>query len=434
MEKFEEDLERLKKTKESTSEKIDELTEKLAETKEIERALQTREQYAKELQSLAQQEKSLRDDHKAQLKDVWKDVIAARVKVKLNEIRGRYQTLMEAKRRSDLMKKEIQDQEKLLTDSTCPTCHQSIQLADKAEVGESIEALRAQLVDCDVSDDEVQKVAADVRALTTKLQPSGAGRELALLEKQLRDNIQRQTDTEWKHEKILEDLGDYDGGVIGANRQKLIQLEAERKNLEKDILHQEAEILTSKNKLKELSVLLSRNPALREDWASRLVETYAELEQMFTGAIDLLRDRLRQSVEKYATESFRKLTTEPNYKGLRINSSYGLAIVDEDGRVVTQRSAGAEQVVALALIDGLKRTAGQTDAIVMDTPLGRLDLRHRRNILRNLPEIAEQVVLLVHEGEIPRDEVFEGLTDRVGAVYDIERVSHNQSRLQKSVT
>lgn len=433
LEKLEKDREKLKENKATTSKKIDELTERLSQTKEIERALERRKQYAEELADLRRQETSIRDDYKSQLKDVWKDVIAARVHVKLEELNARYQTLLKTKSRSDLLKKEIVDLEKLLSGSTCPTCRQTVQIDDKVRVGERMEECRAQLKDCEVSDAEVQRVGADVQDLNTKLQATGAGRELERLQKQLVDNLERQNDREWKEQKLLVELEGFDGGTIGADRQKLIQQEAHRKNLEKEIASQEEQIAISQAKLKELSVMLSRNPELKGNRASRLVEAYAQLEQIFDGAVERLRDRLRLSVEKYATESFRRLTTEPNYRGLRINSSYGLSIVDDSGRVVNQRSAGAEQVVALALIDGLKRTAGQTDAIVMDTPLGRLDLQHRRAILKSLPEIAEQVVLLVHEGEIPRDEVIEGLTDRVGAAYDIERISHNQSTLQKIV-
>ena len=37
---------------------------------------------------------------------------------------------------------------------------------------------------------------------------------------------------------------------------------------------------------------------------------------------------------------------------------------------------------------------------MMDTPFGRLDPEHRTKILRFLPQIADQVFVLVHGGEI----------------------------------
>ena len=67
----------------------------------------------------------------------------------------------------------------------------------------------------------------------------------------------------------------------------------------------------------------------------------------------------------------------------------------------------------------------------MDTPLGRLDPKHRRNILQYLPDMSEQVVLLVHEGEIHAKRDTEVFASRIGARYEIKRVSATQSRIDK---
>ena len=85
--------------------------------------------------------------------------------------------------------------------------------------------------------------------------------------------------------------------------------------------------------------------------------------------------------------------------------------------------------MALSLIDGLNKAARRLDPIVMDTPFGRLDSRHRQNVLRYLPEMAEQVILLVHEGEMDPSRDLPLIRDNVSAIYEIERVSSRQSRL-----
>src|SRR5206468_3080787 len=105
---------------------------------------------------------------------------------------------------------------------------------------------------------------------------------------------------------------------------------------------------------------------------------------------------LRRRVETLASESFKEMTTQKAYRGLEINENYGLRIVDSTGRTVSIRSAGAEQVVALSLIDGLNRTGRAIGPVVMDTPFGRLDPKHRDNVLRYLPSVTSQFVLLVH--------------------------------------
>lgn len=87
-----------------------------------------------------------------------------------------------------------------------------------------------------------------------------------------------------------------------------------------------------------------------------MVSAYGDLESVFEESVELLRDNLRHSVERRASEAFCAMTTQKAYSGLKINNNYGLTILDENGKAVSVRSAGAEQIVALSLIDGLSRT------------------------------------------------------------------------------
>lgn len=65
----------------------------------------------------------------------------------------------------------------------------------------------------------------------------------------------------------------------------------------------------------------------------------------------------------------------------------------------------------------------------MDTPFGRLDWTHRANVLRHLPEMAEQVILLVHEGEMDRERDLPSISHRISRIYRIERRSSRQSSI-----
>jgi DNA sulfur modification protein DndD len=144
-----------------------------------------------------------------------------------------------------------------------------------------------------------------------------------------------------------------------------------------------------------------------------------------------LRDKLRNEVGRNASDAFRELTTEPEFEGLQINENFGLDIVDNRGRVIAERSAGAEQVVALSLMDGLSKTAGKKAPIIMDTPFGRLDRHHRANILKYLPTMAEQVVLLVHSGELDIEEDLQGIRNKVGGLYEISSLKSSQSTISE---
>ena len=126
------------------------------------------------------------------------------------------------------------------------------------------------------------------------------------------------------------------------------------------------------------------------------------------------------------------MTTQESYRGLEINDNYGLQIVDASGRHVAVRSAGAEQIVALSLIDGLNRTGRAVGPVLMDTPFGRLDLSHRDNILSYLPSVTSQFVLLVHSGEIRKDTDLAVIAERIGAVYEITETSSTRSRIERA--
>jgi DNA sulfur modification protein DndD len=152
---------------------------------------------------------------------------------------------------------------------------------------------------------------------------------------------------------------------------------------------------------------------------------------VFSESIERLREGLRLKVQEESTKAFKRLTTQKAYGGLEINANFGLTIVDDRGIKVNVRSAGAEQIVALSLIDGLARTGRAVGPVVMDTPFGRLDLKHRDNILRYLPTAASQLVLLVHDGEIRRETDLAPIAERIGAAYEIREVNARHSKLER---
>jgi DNA sulfur modification protein DndD len=152
---------------------------------------------------------------------------------------------------------------------------------------------------------------------------------------------------------------------------------------------------------------------------------------VFAESIEKLREKLRKHVQERASEAFQELTTQKTYSGLEINANFGLKILDETGADVAIRSAGAEQIVALSLIDGLARTGRSAGPVVMDTPFGRLDLKHRDNILKYLPTTTSQLVLLVHGGEIRRPRDLDPISQRIGGSYEIKEVNARHSKIER---
>lgn len=83
-------------------------------------------------------------------------------------------------------------------------------------------------------------------------------------------------------------------------------------------------------------------------------------------------------------------------------------------------SAGERQLLAVALLWGLARAAGQPLPVVIDTPLGRLDSSHRGHLLdRYFPHASHQVVLLSTDTEID-EEAFARIARKIGRSYHLE--------------
>ncbi len=112
--------------------------------------------------------------------------------------------------------------------------------------------------------------------------------------------------------------------------------------------------------------------------------------------------------------------------------SHVVELTGRDGLPLSadELSAGERQLLAVALLWGLAKAAGQPLPVVIDTPLGRLDGSHREHLLdRYFPHASHQVILLSTDTEIDRD-AFERIRDNVGRSY---RLIFDQTRNATSV-
>src|SRR5689334_8226365 len=94
-------------------------------------------------------------------------------------------------------------------------------------------------------------------------------------------------------------------------------------------------------------------------------------------------------------------------------------------------SAGAEHVVALALMGALQQNAPLRGPIVMDSPFGRLDAEHTSNVIRALPQMAQHVLLLVYESEVGKSQMRNLLGNRLVREYELERVSARRTNVRE---
>lgn len=327
------------------------------------------------------------------------------------------------------LRKEATELQTAVVNGICPLCHIELNGAHADAVAKRLGAIEGRLEFLDDSTSEFGSVQGRLDAVS-RLQSAPLAGRVITVEREMRATSVLLSELGGKRQALKKQLEEFSGRDAERIRAEREQVRAVSTSLGRDIDGLRMTLLKEQRKLDQTSRLMSRNPTARTRKSSRLVALYSSLEEVFEHGVDRLRDRQRVRVQDYASDAFRNLTSEPDYAKLEINENYGLTILDAKGRPVQERSAGAEQIVALSLIDGLNRAGRRGGPIVMDTPFGRLDWVHRANVLRYLPEMAEQVILLVHEGELDPQRELPILGPHVGAMYRIKRVGARHSQLE----
>ena len=409
---------------------IDLIDDELKNTEAVQRKKIELEGFKGKIHVIERNLVNLADQKRELLKTAWKDVLFSSINPIIADLRSERDNLKQAIDKSVLLDKEMKDLTKMLDDPTCVTCHQNIPEKDIEPFRGRYEVLKAQTELTVVNMDDYTGVSEKIDKLAKISSADEGKRILQTLTKESQEQVQM-IKVETKLEELNEEIKEYDTDHIMRQREKRDQKMVLKARIDSTLEKIKNNIEKNEADQAHISMLISKDEGAQGQKSSIRVKLYQELEQVFSKGIIHLRDSLRDTVQQHASRAFSELTTEKTYTGLEINKNYGLSIIDHENRVLKERSAGAEQIVALSLIDGLNRTARKSGPIVMDTPLGRLDPKHRSNVLGYLPKMADQVILLVHEGEIDPKKDMNNFAERVGARYQIERISATESRIER---
>lgn len=109
-----------------------------------------------------------------------------------------------------------------------------------------------------------------------------------------------------------------------------------------------------------------------------------------------------RSLGKAMTDFYKQLAHKHQVERIEITDTGATRILSATGSEIEfDRSAGENQIFATALIAGLAKVSGVKAPMVVDTPLGRLDSKHRDNILKFwTSDTSRQVILLSQDEEI----------------------------------
>ncbi|QLE42298.1 ATP-binding protein [Nostoc sp. C052] len=197
----------------------------------------------------------------------------------------------------------------------------------------------------------------------------------------------------------------------GANQQQIAQLTTEIEGLNKQI---------AKQKLNEdKQTLAQRRIYATQDAIERLTEVRNRQEQQF-----------RLQLEKRVQEIFMEISVTPYIP--KISEKYELTLVENTTGIEAPvaASTGENQILSLSFIASIidkvrewseKRKMmmipdSSTFPIVMDSPFGSLDENSRRHIAKTIPQLANQLIVLVTKTQW-RGEVEAEMTERIGKEY-----------------
>ena len=180
----------------------------------------------------------------------------------------------------------------------------------------------------------------------------------------------------------------------------------------------------------------------RNDLLRRAISYATAVYQWFKNAYDIQEEEVKKDLLESVNNIFHKM-----YHGSRqvtIDDNYRIQLMTSIGeeQISTEESKGLEAVKNFSFIAGLvelarkkvRRVEGnplsnepdifktEPYPIVMDAPFSNVDEIHINNIARILPEVAEQVILIIMKKDWAYAEKTMG--SRVGAEYYIEKVDN----------
>ncbi len=230
--------------------------------------------------------------------------------------------------------------------------------------------------------------------------------------------VSKGNDLEDAVQKVVKELGDCEKELV------IIEQGIENENTEIGQLKTSIEQLN-----KKIGSLSNNRNVIQANAKKNAVEAIYDI---FKSAIDEYRDKLKNDVERNATDLFLAMSDEEDYGGLSINDNYGLSIIDKDtGEPIPHPSAGWEHMVAFSLIGALHQNAPFHGPIIMDFPFSRMSSIKRRPMMKAIPKMSDQVVLLVFPGEINPKYTRMDIGSSIVSEYTIGRVHGKHSRIER---
>ncbi|KST61115.1 DNA sulfur modification protein DndD [Methylobacterium sp. GXS13] len=248
----------------------------------------------------------------------------------------------------------------------------------------------------------VHLTSSDRRRTTQKLDEIddfGASQVLSLL-----DTI---ADNEGEASRIKESISRLEGIApqLDEKRARLRDLNAEIDTANRDIgsLKNEVTGLTAQVESRNKSIA---NIGAQMDQAQPSLRRATRADRMAELIDEIVKEAVPSQIEEIAnamTEAHRMMAHKKDLvERVSIDEDCNVKLLNKNGDDIRDMdlSAGEKQIFTQALISAVAEVSGRTFPMLIDTPLGRLDVDHRRGVLKHLTQREGQVILLSTNTEV----------------------------------
>lgn len=226
-------------------------------------------------------------------------------------------------------------------------------------------------------------------------------------------------------------------------QQEMDAIRADRAKLEAMLVLLDEEVSAQRGKLERLQAQAEREAEklgerlTRDEVSKRIIDHSSRGRKVLASFRERLLannlHRLELSILKYFQRLIRKKSL---VHGIAIDAeTFQISVTNLAGQLVPAHrlSAGERQLLAVATLWALAHASGRFLPAVIDTPLSRLDSKHRGTLVQNyFPTASHQVILLSTDEEVV-GKYLEQLSPSVGRYYLIEHdESANTSRFVDS--
>lgn len=239
-------------------------------------------------------------------------------------------------------------------------------------------------------------------------------------------------------ESELDDLGSSlarapDDAVIKADFDNLQAIQRQMGSAESEIENLRQKAKQQANKALESARRLDKlyEKAANFSEQSRVIKYASTANNLLTEFVDRTAETKIKELERQFTQCFSRLARKDDLNlEIKVDpKTFNVDLLSSDGRKAAkdELSAGEKQIFAISMLEALAKTSGRQLPMIVDTPLGRLDSKHRRKLVEGyFPRASHQMIILSTDTEVD-ESFYRSLSPDISRAYKLEYDSESGS-------